>query len=690
MAIKAELISILYSNRPASDSEAHESDPEAEENASESDFDGGDDDEEELESATVKPYNALLQAFQQSEKDSKPQRKRRKLEHSRDMSEEMQEFSPEPEADDEDAEAGAIDAEEVESEADEENDEDEDLSDPFEVHFANPDENDLSRRLKAITDNEWSTKKMETEGSAKCILQIPGAEGDAPSKRKIRTSKDLHLKNRLLENAEATFPRFSAVEQSILPAVFNYQSLLFGSRTVKNAPRMRQIACLHALNHMFKTRDRIIKNNGKLSAAQEDTDVEYRDQGFTRPKVLILLETKQACVRFVDTMTQLCHFEQQENKKRFLDSFSHPEDKFGDDKPEDFREIFEGNDENEFRIGMKFTRKTVKFFSKFYNSDFILASALGLRRAIESGDPKKKDYDFLSSIELVIMDQADAIQMQNWEHVEYVFEHLNLQPKDAHGCDFSRVRNWYLDGHAGHLRQTLIFSAYITPEINNLFKTHMKNVAGRLKYHPDYTSGTIQTMPNFGIRQTFTRYDSPNILSDPDARFKFFTTTIVPQLTKIPKPADGNGGQGILIFIPSYHDYTRIRNYFAASTATENISFGNFSEYVDPTSVRRARSHFMTGRHSVLLYTGRAHHFTRPQIRGVKRVVFYGVPDNPIFYQEVVGFVGASMGRGEVEKKDAWVKVMFSRFEALALERVVGSERARRMVGSREDMYDFT
>ncbi|KAF2424824.1 DUF1253-domain-containing protein [Tothia fuscella] len=634
-------------------------------------------------------YNLLLQSFGHNEEEQGPSKKKQKVEVlKRDHSEKVKDENKDANSD-----LGEPEDEENEDETpqDEADGQDEDPSDPYEFHFANPDQNELARRLNAITSNKWSTTRQPFGSNGQCTFCLPDPGSPISKLGHIPPAAGpSNFKQRLSTSASSFLPLLDDTEKSLASNIFAYRDVLFGGRTVETALNLRKLTTLHALNLVFKTRNRVLKNNARLSKEDSNPDIEYRDQGFTRPKVLILLPTRHSCVRLLDTLIQLSQPEQQENKKRFEDSFiSTLDEDENSEYTSDYQELMQGNTDDMFRLGIKFTRKTLKYFSQFYNSDIIIASPLGLRQALEVNKSKKVDYDFLSSIELVILDQANALLMQNWQHVEYIFEHLNLQPQEAHGCDFSRVRNYYLDNNAKYLRQTVVLSAFITPELNTLFNKHLLNSSGKLKYQPEY-KGAILSI-GLPVKQTFSRFESTSPISDPDARFKYFTTAIIPSITRYPKPPDDC--LGILIFIPSYFDFVRIRNYFATSTTTQNISFGSISENQTSAAreTRRARSHFLSGKHSVLLYTGRAHHFFRYKLRGVKKVIFYGLPDSPLHYQEIAGgFLGTSINEGKIGVEEAGVRVLFSKYDGLKVERVVGSGRAGRLLKDKSgDTFDF-
>ncbi|MBW1279549.1 hypothetical protein, partial [Escherichia coli] len=57
-----------------------------------------------------------------------------------------------------------------------EDDEPEDSSDPFEAHFANPDDNLLAQRLKSVQRGQWSTQKIVLPNIGKSIFSIPQSE----------------------------------------------------------------------------------------------------------------------------------------------------------------------------------------------------------------------------------------------------------------------------------------------------------------------------------------------------------------------------------------------------------------------------------------------------------------------------------------------------------------------------------
>jgi hypothetical protein len=80
----------------------------------------------------------------------------------------------------------------------------------------------------------------------------------------------------------------------------------------------------------------------------------------------------------------------------------------------------------------------VKFFTDVYDSDVIVASPLALATQLGEGGAGAADY--LSSIELLVMFRGDVMHMQNWAHVETVFEALNKMPSEQHGTDIMRVR----------------------------------------------------------------------------------------------------------------------------------------------------------------------------------------------------------------------------------------------------------
>ncbi|EXJ72275.1 uncharacterized protein A1O5_04779 [Cladophialophora psammophila CBS 110553] len=675
-------------------------------------------DKRELQSASEdeapasNSYALLLQSLRAGKVNSEPPRKKRKVlrsEKNEDTNRSVTDEEPfEYRSAQEDAYEQPLELrEEVEADEEHENghvadadSENEEilLRDPFEKHYTTILEQDFKDAVSQVDQKQWlitsSTSDSGIRSTALFTKENPAQVSG------LKSARDSHLKRRLVDGGTKIISSLSSDEKNIAGLVFNYIDIINGGRNVRNSMRLRDLSCLHALNHIFKTRDRVLKNNAKLSSLSTAEALDLRDQGFTRPKVLIVVPTKQACVRFVESIVKISEPDQQENKARFMETFSHEDGDEWQDKPEDFRQLFGGNHEEDFRIGLKFTRKTIKYFSGFYNSDIIIGSPLGLMRTITAGSGKDKkkpqDADFLSSIELVIVDHANALQMQNWQHVDHVFSQLNLLPKDSHGCDFSRVRHWYLDGQAKYLRQTIVFSDYLTPEINALASTHLHNVAGRLKLVPTYPGAMLSisslALPfTSSVPQTFLRIPSPNPLSESDARFKFFATTILAPLVR-----DARHQRGILLFIPTYADFARLRNYLSTSSDTTALSFGSVSEYTPVKEVMRARSHFLSGRHALLLYSERAHHHFRYRIKGVRKILWYGVPENPIFWTEIIALLGHATDKKDGQVRAAKggakgvIRALFTKWDVLKLERIVGTERVGRLINDHGgDAFDF-
>lgn len=294
----------------------------------------------------------------------------------------------------------------------------------------------------------------------------------------------------------------TGLQAELFSIMNNYQDLYYPHRSHENGEEIRLIYCMHALNHLLKTRTKIMHHNAKLGkSANAKTPAiipdAYRDQGLFRPKVLIIVPFRDSALRVINTLISLIYPEMGSkvmHYNRFAEEFGGKSLHFSErnPKPEDYQQTFDGNSDDTFRLGISFTRKCMKLFSDFYTSDLLIASPLGLRMIIGAPGDKDRDYDFLASIELLILDQADLFLAQNWDHLLHVLDHLHLQPKSARDTDFSRVRPWCLNGWTRFYRQTLLFSSHELPEFRSLFNSRCANYRGKVRVANPIITGTIR------------------------------------------------------------------------------------------------------------------------------------------------------------------------------------------------------
>ncbi|KAK1171189.1 digestive organ expansion factor [Acipenser oxyrinchus oxyrinchus] len=474
---------------------------------------------------------------------------------------------------------------------------------------------------------------------------------------------------------------FTPLQQELLSIMGSYRDLyLPESSALANGPQVRSVYCLHALNHVLKANSQVLAHNTQLRNTKPGSEPdELRDQGLTRPKVLILVPFRDSAMRVVQTLISLLEVGDKKldvsNKKRFKDEFgSSPENQPANlSKPDDYHAVFSGNVDDHFRIGVSILQKSMRLYSPFYSSDIIVASPLGLRTVLGVEGDKKREFDFLSSIELLIIDQADVFLMQNWEHVLHVMKHLNLQPLDSHGVDFSRVRMWSLNNWSRYYRQTLLFSAIQDPQINAIHSKHCCNYRGQVAVKNLPKTGSISQVL-VQLPHIFQRLEADSFM-DQDARFQFFVDKVLPQYRDAVM-------SHTLIYIPSYFDYVRLRNYLRK----EELNCTHICEYSKKSEVSRARHFFQTGDKQFLLFTERFHFYKRYTIKGICNLIFYALPTYPHFYSEMCNMLKASSSGEEA----TWTcTALYSRYDMQRLAAIAGAERAAQMLQSKKSVHLF-
>ena len=489
---------------------------------------------------------------------------------------------------------------------------------------------------------------------------------------------------------------FTNRQNEVFSLLLQYKSLYYPCCiTVEDEAELRDVYCLHALNHVVKARAKVSKNNrqlSKLSTEKRDA-AECRDQGFTRPKVLILAPFRESCRKIVNIFVDLLKTDKKfeiSNWKRFQKEFNvlYDDEEEKDaaiqdlrKKPQDYQRVFSGNTDEHYRVGISLLNSAFRLYAPFYSSDIIIASPLGLRTVIgEKGEPHYQ-YDFLSSIEMCILDSADIFLMQNWEHVIHIMKHLHLQPLEAHDVDFSRVRNSVLEGHVKHYCQTLLFSSVSLPSLSSLMTKYCFNYHGLAIIQSVLEKGSI-----CGITKPVPQiYHKLNVTSQPysevlHVRFEFFVNQILKQIKE-------KKLRNVLVYLPQYFDYVRIRNYLRreAKSLSSSASYACICEYMKPQAVKKAKKKFLSGEADLLLYTERYHFYNRPKLRGFENLLFYELPSFPMFYTELCNAVKTQ----ESDIHSSSAITLYSKYDCAKLVTVLGNKRTEVLMSSQKKVHMF-
>ncbi|ETN83816.1 hypothetical protein NECAME_07179 [Necator americanus] len=258
------------------------------------------------------------------------------------------------------------------------------------------------------------------------------------------------------------------------------------AQPMPNCYSYRTVYLAHALDHVIRTRNLIISNNRKLEVAaskgqpSDDLVESTRDQGFARPTVLILCPFKKDAFDIVQRLERLVFGGEGKgsiwNRDRFNTEFkSEGPPEFKKRMPEEFKELITGNNDDCFRVGIALSKKVLKLYEAFDKSDFILCSPLGLRMILD-GEVGKESH-LISNIQIAVIDKADIMLQQNWEHLTLIFSHIHAQPSKI-DTDISRVRQCYIDGMAKFYCQLLLFSRYRHELFSALMLEHSLNYRG--------------------------------------------------------------------------------------------------------------------------------------------------------------------------------------------------------------------
>ena len=384
-------------------------------------------------------------------------------------------------------------------------------------------------------------------------------------------------------------------------------------------------------NKDFITYHKEIKE--KYDNANNSYNINIKDQGFTCPKVLILVPYKKHARIILEEMINIFSNNKWKgitNKKKFKDEYSE----------------FDSNDDC-FRMGINisFFENKMKLYSPFDESDIIIASPLGLKLATPTENDKtfknNKVYDFLSSIEIFLMDFSEIFIYQNLEHLNEILSFINKPPKNNQNIvDINRIKGNYANNFGEYLRQNIIISHFKCLDIDVSINDIFKNINGKILLDCTYENQiellkkefseqyNYMNSKNYEIRYEFKILRDLKGEDDFEEKFNYFTKNIWKNLYE-------SFEKHTIIFISSTFDYLRLKSFFKQKS--KSVCY--ISEDTDKKDWQRNRLYFENGKYKFLLYDERAHVYKKINLKFAKNIFFYSLPEDPKVFNDLIHLI---------------------------------------------------
>ena len=442
-------------------------------------------------------------------------------------------------------------------------------------------------------------------------------------------------------------------------------------------------------NQDFITYHKEIKKNYENSDNKDNINI--KDQGFTSPKVLILVPYKIHAKIIMEQLVKLFSNDNWKgitNKKKFMDEYSE----------------FDSMDDC-FRLGIQisFFENKMKLYTPFDESDIIIASPLGLKLAKPSDNDKSfknsKVYDFLSSIEIFLMDFSEVFIYQNLEHLNEILSFLNKQPKNNQNIvDINRIKEIYANNYGEYLRQNIIISQFKCIDIDVAINDICKNINGKILLEGPYENQinliknefaekyNMLNSSNYEIRYEFKILRDFKGEEDFQEKFNYFTKNLWQNLYE-------SFEKHTIIFVSSTFDYMILKSFFKKKS--KSVCF--ISEDTDKRDWQRNRLFFEQGKYKFLLYDERAHVYKKINLKFAKNIFFYSLPEDPKIFNEMIHLIDPVNYNQNLEKynyeskqneiqKYGSVIALVTPVEKYNLEKILGDE-AKKIIKNKLEYY---